>query len=64
MKQLTPHAEEIQSIEWIPYQECFELIRQGKTKFPYDKRYEKMFMEIEKYIKGKNIENNKDINIK
>ena len=64
MKQFTPQAEEVQNIEWIPYQECFELIRQGKTKFPYDKRYEKIFMEIEKYIKGKNIENNKDINIK
>ena len=64
MKEFTKQAEEVQNIEWIPYQECFELIRQGKTKFPYDKRYEKMFMEIEEYIKGKNIENNKDINIK
>ena len=54
----------MQNIEWVPYQECFELIRQGKTKFPYDKRYEKMFKKIEEYIKGKNIENNKDINIK
>jgi len=64
MKQFTKQEAEVQNIEWIPYQECFELIRQGKTKFPYDKRYEKMFMEIEEHIKGKNIENNKDINIK
>lgn len=64
MKQFTKQAEEVQDIEWIPYQKCFELIRQGKTKFSYDKRYEKMFMEIEEHIKGKNIENNKDINIK
>lgn len=64
MKQFTKQAEEVQNIEWIPYQECFDLIRQGKTKFPYDKRYEKMFKKIEEYIKGKNKENNKDINIK
>lgn len=64
MKQFTKQAEEVQNIEWIPYQECFDLIRQGKTKFPYDKRYEKMFKKIEEHIKGKKIENNKDINIK
>lgn len=64
MKQFTKQEEEVQNIEWVPYQECFELIRQGKTKFPYDERYDKMFKKIEEYIKGKNIENNKDINIK
>ena len=64
MKQFTPQVEEVQNIEWIPYQECFELIRQEKTKFPYDKRYEKMFMEIEKQIGRKNIENNKDFNVR
>lgn len=64
MKQYTKQTEEVQNIEWIPYQECFDLIRQGKTKFPYDNRYEKMFMDIEEYIKGKKKEKNKDINIK
>lgn len=64
MKQFTPQVEEVQNIAWVPYKECFELIRQGKTKFPYDKRYEKMFMKIEKQIEEKNIENNKDFNIR
>lgn len=52
--------EEIENILWVPMEECFDLIRNGKTKFPYDIRYEEIFEKVEKIYKG--IEN-KDNNI-
>lgn len=44
--------EEIEDILWVPMEECFELIRNGKTKFPYDSRYEKIFEKVEEIYKG------------
>ena len=46
LKKLTIQKEEISDIEWIPMEKVFELIREGKTKFPYDKRYEKIFKQV------------------
>ena len=39
--------EEIEDIIQLPMQEVFELIRQGKTRFPYDERFEEMFAKVE-----------------
>lgn len=53
--------DEIKNITWVPMQECFELIRNGKTKFPYDSRYEEIFKKVEDIYKG--IGSKKDNNI-
>lgn len=39
--------EEIEDIIQLPMQEVFELIRQGKTRFPYDERFEEIFAKVE-----------------
>lgn len=44
--------EEIKDILWVPMEECFELIRNGKTKFPYDYRYEEIFEKVEEIYIG------------
>ena len=50
--------EEIEEILWIPMNECFELIRKGKTKFPYDDRYEEIFEKVTSIYKGVENPNN------
>lgn len=50
--------EEIEKIMWIPMEECFDLIRTGKTKFPYDERYEKIFEKVVSIYKGINNKDN------
>ena len=42
-------------------EEVFEMIRQGKTKFPYDKRYEKLFDRIKEIYAEKNGKKEKNI---
>ena len=42
---------EIEKILWVPMEECFELIRSGKTKFPYDSRYEEIFKKVEEIFR-------------
>lgn len=49
LNKLTIQKEEISDVKWIPMEDTFELIRQGKTKFPYDKRYEKIFKQVREY---------------
>lgn len=51
LKDITIQKEEVDSIKWIPIQEVFEMIRQGKTKFPYDARFEKIFSQVEQMCK-------------
>ena len=53
LKRLTIQKEEISDIEWIPMEKAFDLIRQGKTKFPYDKRYEKIFEQVREHYQEK-----------
>ena len=53
LKKLTIQKEEISDIEWIPMEKVFELIREGKTKFPYDKRYEKIFKQVREHYQEK-----------
>ena len=53
LKKLTIQKEEISDIEWIPMEKVFELIRKGKTKFPYDKRYEKIFKQVREHYQEK-----------
>lgn len=44
--------EEIEEILWVPMEDCFELIRNGKTKFPYDSRYEEIFKKVKEIYRG------------
>ncbi len=53
LKRLTIQKEEISDIEWISMEKAFDLIRQGKTKFPYDKRYEKIFEQVREHYQEK-----------
>lgn len=53
LNKLTIQKEEISDIEWIPMEKAFDLIRQGKTKFPYDKRYEKIFEQVREHYQEK-----------
>lgn len=57
LKNTTIQKEEVNSVEWLPMQEVFELIRQGKTKFKYDQRYEKIFKQVEDYYNMKKSQN-------
>lgn len=61
LKSITKQKEEVEKIERIPVEEMFELIRQGKTRFPYDKRYEEIFQQIREYSQGKKQEIQKEI---
>lgn len=52
--------EEIQEILWVPLEECFELIKNGKTKFPQNYNYEEIFKEVREICFGnKKKENDK-----
>lgn len=41
---------EVENISWIPMEECFELMQEGKTKFPSSYNYKSIFEEIEKNV--------------
>ncbi len=62
LKNVTLQKAEVESIEWLPMQEVFEMIRQGKTKFPYDERFESLFKQVEEHYQSKNKEDIQDIN--
>ena len=62
LKNVTLQKAEVESIEWLPMQEVFEMIRQGKTKFPYDERIESLFKQVEEHYQSKNKEDHQDIN--
>lgn len=53
----TIQKEEVESIRWIPMEELFEMIRQGKTGIVYDEKLEKVFQQVRKVyqeiVKGK-----------
>lgn len=54
IKKITSQKEEVENIQWIDMEKVFEMIRNGETKFPYDKRYEKLFEKVrEIYINSK-----------
>lgn len=38
--------DEVDNIFWLPMDEAFELIRQGKTKFPYNEQMEEIFQKV------------------
>lgn len=46
-EQITKQDEEIDSISWLPMEEVFDLIREGKTKFPYDIKLEEIFQKVQ-----------------
>ena len=43
---------EVEDIMWVPLEECFELIRSGKTKFPNDYNYEEIFNRVREKCNG------------
>ena len=51
LKTFTRQEEEVKYIEWIPMEELFEIIRQGKTRIMYDKRYEDIFQKVREIYK-------------
>lgn len=60
--------EEVKGIEYYPIEEVFELIREGKTRIPYDQdieKFEEIFEKIEQELgikqQGDNKDNNKDV---
>ena len=53
LKNFTIQKDEVDNIEWIPMEKAFNLIRQNKTKFPYDKRYEKIFKQVREHYQEK-----------
>ena len=61
IEKITTQKEEVEGIEWLDMEEVFEMIRQGKTKFPYDKRYEKLFDRIKEIYAEKNGKKKKNI---
>ncbi len=46
LKTVTIKKDEVERIEWIPLEEVFEWIRQGKINLQYDKRHEKLFQQV------------------
>lgn len=54
---ITTQKEEIENIEWIPMEELFEMIQQGKTGIVYDKKLEIVFQQVretyQEIVKGK-----------
>ena len=46
------HEEEVQAISWVPLEKCFELIKNGKTKFPPNYNYEEIFKEVREICFG------------
>ena len=53
INKIIAQKEEVDSIQWLEMEEVFDMIRQRKTKFPYDKRYEKMFDKIKEIFRQK-----------
>ena len=54
--EVTIQKEEVDSIKWIPLEKCFELIKNGKTKFPAKhEKYEEVFQKVINIRDGKKI---------
>ena len=53
LKKCQLQKDEVESIEWLPMEDVFELIRQNRTKFPYDRRYEKIFEKVKEHYQQK-----------
>lgn len=61
LKSVTTKKEEVEKTEWIPLEEVFELIRQGKINLQYDKRHERLFQQVREYCQGKNKQEQKEM---
>ena len=57
LKTITIKKDEVEKFYWIPLEEVFNLIRQGKINFQYDKRFEKLFQQTREYYCHKNKKN-------
>ncbi len=49
LETLTIQKEEVKSVRWVPMEELFEMIRQGKTGIVYDENLEKIFQEVRNF---------------
>ncbi len=57
--QINFQEEEVANIDWIDLKEIFEIMREGKTKFPGDQMiYEPVFKKVEEIVFGKNLNQN------
>lgn len=61
LKTVTIKKDEVERIDWIPLEEVFELIRQGKINLQYDKRHEKLFQQVRESCQEKKQERQKEI---
>ncbi len=52
--------DEVKEIEFYDIEEVFNLIREGKTRFPYDNRYEEIFSKLKEELGIKLKEDNKN----
>ena len=50
--------EEIEKIVWLPLEETFELIKSGRTRFPKNFDYEKIFQRVRNIRDGRKINEN------
>lgn len=50
---LVLQEDEVTEIEWKPMEEVFEMLQQGKTRFPKDFNYEKIFQKVREIYQGK-----------
>ena len=50
---VNPNKEEVKAMAWLDMEKTFQLIRNGKTKFPKGFDYEPIFKNLEKYCKEK-----------
>lgn len=60
----TIQPEEVQSLKWVPMEDAFNMIKNGKTKFPKqggNVSYEKIFNNVREFCRGKDLQEH-DIN--
>lgn len=53
LEAITRQEEEINNTRWLPMEEVFEMIRQGKTGLIYDKNMEKIFEQVRQRYRPK-----------
>ena len=57
----TIQPEEVESLRWVPMEEAFNMIKNGKTKFPKQcgcVSYEKIFQNVREFCRSKNVQEN------
>lgn len=55
LETITKQKEEVRNIKWIPMEQLFEMIRQGKTGLEYGKKLEEIFRQVRENYQEKRI---------